>query len=40
MRVILVRSVSGKLKINVCIVEQIPKTHRGKHRLLIQNCPV
>ena len=39
-RKILVKSVSGKLQIDVCIVEQIPKTNRGKHRLLIQNCPV
>jgi len=40
MRTILMRSVSGKIKIDVRIVEQIPKTHQGKHRLLIQNCHV
>ena len=34
----LTKSVSGKVKIEVHIVEQIPKTHRGKHRFLIQNC--
>jgi len=40
MRTILTSSASGKIKIDVRIVEHIPKTHRGKHRLLIQNCHV
>jgi phenylacetate-CoA ligase len=34
----LTKSVSDKIKIDIHIVKQIPKTHRGKHRFLIQNC--
>jgi len=40
MRTMLMKSVSGKIEIDVRIVERIPKTHRGKHRLLIQNCQI
>ena len=36
----LTASVNGRIAVSVDYVERIPKTHRGKHRFLIQNAPV